>query len=145
MYRAIFDTIVGRLFIVGTKEAVHSLGWTDEEESNLGELEPFVMEIRRALHENDDFNVNIEFLTGTVLQRRVWNEIRNIDFGERITYKELALRVGSPRAVRAVASACGKNPIALIVPCHRVVRNDGSLGEYRWGAETKEMLLKMEE
>lgn len=83
-------------------------------------------------------------LRGTAFQQRVWRELTRIPRGETITYAELAKRVGSPGAVRAVGSACGANPAALIVPCHRVLRSDGALGGYRWGLERKARLLERE-
>lgn len=81
---------------------------------------------------------------GTVFQRKVWREIQSIPSGEVRTYAELADMVGQPNAVRAVASACAKNSIALLIPCHRVVRSDGTLGGYRWGVRRKEALLNAE-
>lgn len=69
-------------------------------------------------------------MNGTEFQRKVWSELRRIKRGEVITYKELARRVGKPRAIRAVASAVGKNPYPILIPCHRVVRSDGALGGY---------------
>ncbi len=83
-------------------------------------------------------------LRGTAFQQRVWRELTRIPRGETITYAELARRIGSPGAVRAVGSACGANPTAVIVPCHRVLRSDGALGGYRWGLERKAILLKRE-
>jgi AraC family transcriptional regulator of adaptative response/methylated-DNA-[protein]-cysteine methyltransferase len=83
-------------------------------------------------------------LRGTAFQQRVWRELTRIPRGETITYAELARRVGSPGAVRAVGSACGANPAAVIVPCHRVLRSDGALGGYRWGLERKALLLDRE-
>lgn len=83
-------------------------------------------------------------LQGTAFQQRVWRELTRIPRGETITYAELAKRIGSPGAVRAVGSACGANPAALLVPCHRVLRSDGALGGYRWGLERKAALLKSE-
>ena len=83
-------------------------------------------------------------LRGTAFQRRVWKELTRIPRGETITYGELARRIGSPGAVRAVGTACGANPVALVVPCHRVKRGDGTLGGYRWGVARKERLLAME-
>ena len=67
-----------------------------------------------------------------------------IPAGETLSYTTVAREVGSPNAVRAVGSACGANPVALLVPCHRVVRNDGGLGGYRWGLDRKERLLEAE-
>lgn len=83
-------------------------------------------------------------LRGTAFQQRVWRELQRIPRGETITYAELAARIGSPKAVRAVGTACGANPVAMVVPCHRVVRADGSLGGYAWGLERKECLLRDE-
>ena len=84
-------------------------------------------------------------LRGTAFQQRVWRELQRIPRGETITYAELAARIGSPKAVRAVGTACGANPVAMVVPCHRVVRADGSLGGYAWGLERKVSLLRVEQ
>jgi len=81
---------------------------------------------------------------GTAFQRRVWQALRKIPAGRTVSYAELAKRIGSPRAVRAVAGACAANPLAVAIPCHRVVRNDGSLSGYRWGVERKQALLERE-
>jgi AraC family transcriptional regulator of adaptative response/methylated-DNA-[protein]-cysteine methyltransferase len=81
---------------------------------------------------------------GTPFQKKVWGALLTIPFGETITYGELARRVGQPTAVRAVASAVAKNSIAYIIPCHRVVRSDGSPGQYRWGSERKAAIIAWE-
>lgn len=81
---------------------------------------------------------------GTAFQARVWQELRRIPFGQTVSYGELANRIGQPTASRAVASACGSNPIAVLVPCHRVIAADGSLGGYHWGLERKVALLRRE-
>ncbi len=83
-------------------------------------------------------------IRATAFQRRVWQELQRIPFGETRSYAEVARRMGEPKATRAVAQACGKNPVALVIPCHRVVREDGALGGYRWGVERKEALLERE-
>jgi AraC family transcriptional regulator of adaptative response/methylated-DNA-[protein]-cysteine methyltransferase len=83
-------------------------------------------------------------IRGTVFQRRVWEELRRIPRGETRTYKDIARAVGAPAAVRAVGSACGANPVALVVPCHRAVRSDGGLGGYAWGLARKKKLLGFE-
>lgn len=80
----------------------------------------------------------------TAFQRRVWQELQRIPYGETRTYSQVAAAIGSPKAVRAVGSACANNPVAVIVPCHRVVRTDGGLGGYRWGIDRKEDLLAAE-
>ena len=83
-------------------------------------------------------------IRGTVFQRRVWDELRRIPRGETRTYPEIARAIGAPDAVRAVGSACGANPVALAVPCHRAVRTDGGLGGYAWGLARKKKLLALE-
>jgi len=80
----------------------------------------------------------------TAFQRRVWDELRKIPYGATRSYAAVARAIGRPRASRAVARACASNPTALVVPCHRVVREDGALGGYRWGVERKEALLERE-
>jgi AraC family transcriptional regulator of adaptative response/methylated-DNA-[protein]-cysteine methyltransferase len=81
---------------------------------------------------------------GTAFQQRVWKALQQIPRGTTLTYSEVARRIGRPTAVRAVARACATNPVALVVPCHRVVREDGDLGGYRWGIDRKERLLARE-
>ncbi|MFA5999818.1 MAG: MGMT family protein [Candidatus Paceibacterota bacterium] len=90
--------------------------------------------------------INIEKLTGTEFQKKVWKALTQIPRGKTITYKDLAKKVGKPKAVRAVANAVGANPCAPMVPCHRVVRSDGTLGGYsgKGGIKTKVKLLKKE-
>jgi AraC family transcriptional regulator of adaptative response/methylated-DNA-[protein]-cysteine methyltransferase len=81
---------------------------------------------------------------GTAFQHRVWRALRDIPAGTTATYSEVARRIGAPRAVRAVAGACAANPVAVAIPCHRVVRTDGGLGGYRWGLPRKRALLSRE-
>ena len=81
---------------------------------------------------------------GTAFQRRVWQKLQEIPIGKKVTYAEVARRIGLPKAVRAVAGACAANNIALAIPCHRVVRADGSLSGYAWGVERKRLLLERE-
>lgn len=81
---------------------------------------------------------------GTVFQQRVWQVLREIPAGQTTNYTAVAQRIGSPKAVRAVAGACAANAIAVAIPCHRVVRTDGSLSGYRWGVERKRQLLDRE-
>ncbi|CAN5440618.1 hypothetical protein BH09SUM1_BH09SUM1_24650 [soil metagenome] len=83
-------------------------------------------------------------IRGTAFQQQVWKALQDIPLGETITYSELAARVSRPKAVRAVGSACGANPAALAIPCHRVVRGTGEMGGYRWGIERKERLIASE-
>ena len=83
---------------------------------------------------------------GTDFQKMVWSEIKKIPKGKIITYKELAIKIGKPKAYRAVANACAKNPLLEIIPCHRVIREDGKMGGYngKKGVKRKKRLLKSE-
>ena len=83
-------------------------------------------------------------IRGTIFQRRVWHELRRIPRGETRTYQYIARAIGAPRAVRAVGSACGANPVAVVIPCHRAVRSDGGMGGYAWGIARKKKLLELE-
>ena len=80
----------------------------------------------------------------TAFQRRVWQELQRIPRGATRTYSQVARALGQPKAVRAVARACATNPVSIVVPCHRVVREDGNLAGYRWGLSRKEQLLNQE-
>lgn len=83
-------------------------------------------------------------IRGTAFQRRVWQTLCQIPSGTTVTYSEIAKRIGRPKASHAVAAACAANKIGVAIPCHRVVRKDGSLTGYRWGIERKRALLAME-
>ncbi|WP_404364117.1 methylated-DNA--[protein]-cysteine S-methyltransferase [Marinobacter sp.] len=83
-------------------------------------------------------------IRGTPFQQQVWKALRTIPAGQTVSYTELAHRIGSPSAFRAVAGACAANPLAVAVPCHRVVRKDGGLSGYRWGVVRKQALLERE-
>lgn len=90
--------------------------------------------------------INIQKLKGTAFQKKVWKALLQIPRGKTITYKELAKKINRPKAIRAVANAVGANPMTILIPCHRVVRSDGTLGGYsgKGGVKTKRILLKKE-
>ncbi len=83
-------------------------------------------------------------IQGTPFQQQVWTGLTEIPSGTTLTYSELAERIGRPKSFRAVANACGANPVAVVIPCHRVIRSDGSLGGYRGGIKRKKILLERE-
>ncbi|MCU1343983.1 MAG: cysteine methyltransferase [Acidimicrobiia bacterium] len=95
-------------------------------------------------HGRQRFDVALD-LGGTEFQRRTWAALQEIPYGQTISYRELAQMVGKPTAFRAVGSANGRNPVSLIVPCHRVIAADGTLGGYGWGLERKAWLLAFEQ
>lgn len=101
----------------------------------------------RVMRFIDKPNGRVDFpldASGTDFQKRVWQALREIAPGTTASYKEVAIRIGAPRAVRAIARACAANPVAVAIPCHRVVRSDGSMSGYRWGTARKRALLDRE-
>jgi len=90
------------------------------------------------------FRARLDLSAGTAFQRRVWEALRRVPFGRTIGYGELAARVGSPKAARAVGQAMGANPVPIVVPCHRVIRSDGALGGFGAGLPIKRWLLRHE-
>jgi AraC family transcriptional regulator, regulatory protein of adaptative response / methylated-DNA-[protein]-cysteine methyltransferase len=112
------------------------------DESNLGSM---VIQILAQMTEHP---VALELpvdVRATAFQRRVWEALRRIPRGETRTYSQIAQEIGQPTAVRAVARACATNPVAVVVPCHRVIGRDGALTRYRWGVERKKKLLELED
>jgi len=108
-------------------------------------LAPFIAQIDAWLHgRRQHFELPLDLVVATPFQRRVWNALQNIPYGETRSYTQIAQTIGAPRAVRAVANACGANPVAPVIPCHRVVQKNGALAGYRWGVQRKAALLDME-
>ena len=106
--------------------------------------ESLAAEVARVV-ENPRLGLDLPLdVRGTAFQQRVWRALRQIAVGCTVSYAEVARRVGAPRSVRAVAQACAANPLAVLIPCHRVVRHDGALSGYRWGIERKRALLTLE-
>lgn len=157
---AIADSHLGRLLVAATERGVCSvqLGDADAEleaalaaeypaaeiardRTRLGELvEDILQHLEGA---RPDLGLPLD-LQATAFQLRVWDELRRIPYGSTRSYAEVAEAIGQPTATRAVARACATNPVALVTPCHRVVRTGGALGGYRWGVGRKERLLEQE-
>jgi methylated-DNA-[protein]-cysteine S-methyltransferase len=148
-----FDSPLGELLAVGDGRALHGLYMQEgrtrkavEPDWEMAE-QPFA-EVRVQLADyfagrRRGFDIPL-VLTGSEFERRVWSALRDIPCGETISYGELARRVGPPGTPRNVGSANGRNPIAVIVPCHRVIGADGSLTGYGGGLERKRLLLELE-
>ncbi len=156
----IVDSPLGRLLLAGTERGVCrvAMGNSDRflendlrqefpvaerrrDDAALGPWARAVVEHLRGHLTRLDLPLDIR---ATAFQERVWAELRRIPFGQTLSYSEVAKRIGRPSAVRAVARACATNPVALIVPCHRVVGSDGKLHGYYWGLERKKALLEQE-
>lgn len=147
------DTPLGRMFVQGDGQFVTGLlmprhkGWEGPDPAWRESDDSFVI-VRRQLTEyfagkREQFDVPLK-LAGTPFQQRVWRELVRIPFGTTITYAELARRIGRPTASRAVGHANGRNPVSIIVPCHRVIGANGKLTGYAGGLENKEWLLGWE-
>ncbi|RLT38786.1 MAG: methylated-DNA--[protein]-cysteine S-methyltransferase [Chloroflexi bacterium] len=161
-YYDTLDTPVGLLFLAGTEHGVSHVGFMDGEGdllANVTRLEfetgetpvrggPECHELRRQLTEyfaskRRDFELPLA-PTGTDWQRKVWHALSRIPHGETVSYGTIATRLGRPSASRAVGAANGRNPIAIVVPCHRVVGSDGTLTGYAGGMHRKQWLLAHE-
>ncbi|MFN2515369.1 MAG: bifunctional DNA-binding transcriptional regulator/O6-methylguanine-DNA methyltransferase Ada [Pyrinomonadaceae bacterium] len=157
---AIVTCSLGNLLVAATAKGVCSVKLGDLESELQSDLK---MEFPAAdIHRDDEqlgpiIKTIIKHLEGktphidlpldvqaTAFQRQVWEQLRAIPYGETYSYSELAKAIGQRKAVRAVARACATNPVALVIPCHRVIRQDKSLGGYRWGLERKKRLLETE-
>src|SRR5579859_8202605 len=107
-------------------------------------LQPWVEALLKQTH-GKDINSSLPLdIRATAFQRRVWRYLQSIPFGQTKSYGQVAKAIGRPSACRAVARACATNPVAVAIPCHRVVREDGGMGGYRWGIERKKALLEIE-
>ena len=144
-----FASPIGTLQLRGTESALTGV-FMEPHPQSVGTVRDDgpLREARRQLQEyfageRREFSLSLE-MAGTDFQRCVWQELRAIPHGETISYGELARRIGNPRAVRAVGLANGRNPISIIVPCHRVIGADGSLTGYGGGLERKRFLLALE-
>lgn len=157
---AIVDTKVGKLLVAATSVGVCVVEFGDDEkqlkhylddqfpaakkETGRAAFQTTVDTIGKlVVGESSAGELPLD-IQGTAFQQRVWQALVHIPKGETLSYQELAVRIGRPNSHRAVANACGANRIALLIPCHRVVRSDGSMGGYRWGVDRKQALLRAE-
>ncbi len=157
---AVTDCDLGKLLAARTEKGICSVTFGDDKKSlfenlraefpqaelveNGAKLKIYVEAILKNLagtNKTLDLPLDVQ---ATAFQMRVWEALRKIPYGETVSYAEIAERLGNKNAVRAVATACASNRVALVIPCHRVVRRDGSLSGYRWGVERKKAILEKE-
>ena len=153
VYYTTFDSPVGPLLLAGDSNALQRVSFESSKHSAVPQTgwkqnpAAFVEVIRQLQAyfrgELRVFDVPLA-MEGTDFQLRVWNALRDIPYGQTISYLQLAERIGNPKAVRAVGLANGSNPIPIIVPCHRVIGSDGSLTGFGGGLATKKILLELE-
>ena len=147
-YTAYYKSPLGPIKMVGNQDCILTLDFVEEELSSDPDL-PFCL--KAGFKQIDEYfkgnrskfllNLNPE---GTKFQRSVWRQLKKIPYGEVVSYRQIANAIGNPKACRAVGSANGKNPISIIIPCHRVIGSDGRLTGYGGGLWRKEWLIKHE-
>ncbi|HJU94235.1 MAG TPA: bifunctional DNA-binding transcriptional regulator/O6-methylguanine-DNA methyltransferase Ada [Pyrinomonadaceae bacterium] len=156
----IVDSSMGRLLVAMTERGVCAvrMGDTDRDlekdlrqefpEAQIKRADSVLLDpVQKILDHLDKNESRLDLpldIRSTAFQRQVWEKLREIPYGQTVSYGDVAKALGKPGAVRAVGRACATNPVALVIPCHRVVREDKSLGGYRWGLERKKKLLEQE-
>jgi AraC family transcriptional regulator, regulatory protein of adaptative response / methylated-DNA-[protein]-cysteine methyltransferase len=156
----IFATVLGPMLVAGTALGICHVSFGDDEGCLLDEFRADRAAASLSRDEAsvaswaEDITAQLDGRTraidvpidvsGTPFQQRVWTELHRIPFGQLRSYQELAVTMGQPTAARAVAGACASNRVAVVIPCHRVIRGTGELGGYRWGVERKRKLLDIE-
>ncbi len=151
---------LGKVLVAATERGVSAVYLGDAENTMIAELreeypraeiapatDSFQRWVREIVQRIEGKQPRLELpldLQATAFQRRVWQELQRIPRGRTRTYSQVARSLGQPKAVRAVARACATNPVSVVVPCHRVIREDGALAGYRWGLSRKEQLLAQE-
>jgi AraC family transcriptional regulator of adaptative response/methylated-DNA-[protein]-cysteine methyltransferase len=157
----IVASTMGRLLVAVTERGVCAVRMGDDDaalEKDLREEFPYAQitredpalreTVEKILNHLDKNEPRLDLpldIRATAFQRQVWEKLRAIPYGQTVSYADVAKSLGKPGAVRAVGRACATNPVALVIPCHRVVREDQSLGGYRWGLDRKKKLLEHEQ
>lgn len=161
---AVASTPLGKLMLAATEQGVCFIQITEDEKTFLKDIRhkypnssiapvsgkhkkqvaDWMTTINGYLKGKNEFPEIPLDVKGTDFQLKVWKLLRKIPSGELRSYKEVAKAAGRPKAVRAIASACARNAVALVIPCHRVVHSDGSISGYRWGIKRKQTLINLE-
>ena len=148
-------TTLGPLYVVASDRGVRGVFFDRQPAALVKDLrssQPVVRVLRKTVGQIEEylagqrkqFDVVLD-CEGTSFQKQVWNELSKIPFGATLSYKDIARRIKNPKAVRAVGSANGKNPVCIIVPCHRVIASNGTIGGYSGGVNIKRALLDLEQ
>lgn len=139
---------IGRIQIVSQEEFITSIQFINRNQKEKGQYSKTIESCIKELKEyfsgrRKEFSIPIK-PNGSIFEQEVWNELRRIPHGQTISYEQLAVRLGNPKKIRAAGRANGKNPLAIVIPCHRVIGKDGSLVGYAGGLDRKEFLLHLE-
>lgn len=149
------ESPVGRLYLVAAPKGLRGIYWNKQSVTTvktLNSADPAQVILKKAstqlaeyfAGQRKDFDIPLD-LEGTTFQKKVWAQLARIPFGKTVAYRDIAAKINNPKAVRAVGSANGKNPACIVVPCHRVIAADGSIGGYSAGISIKKRLHKLEE
>lgn len=142
------ESIIGSLYVVASETGLKGIFWKKQSVPVVKKPEGILLKACQEISEylkgeRKTFEVPLE-IEGTDFQKKVWSELRKIPYGKTISYKELAKRIKNDNAVRAVGTANGRNPISIIIPCHRVIAHNGTMGGYAGGLGIKKKLLELE-
>lgn len=155
MYYTKFKTDICNIILVGDDKGLTNLYMETENNTNKFQIDKewiyndnFFKDIKNEIYEylhgdRKKFTVKLN-LKGTEFQKKVWCELQNIPYGEVRTYKDIAIKIGNPKGARAIGMANNKNPIPLIIPCHRVIGSNGNLTGFAFGINIKEKLINLE-
>ncbi|MCJ7507167.1 MAG: methylated-DNA--[protein]-cysteine S-methyltransferase [candidate division Zixibacteria bacterium] len=157
IYYTSFNTPIGKIFISKTSKGINLITWQKSE------WDGYYQKNKEQLKKDDNklkslkdkmkkyfsgekviFKEKLDLLTGTMLEKRIWKDMQKIPYGQTRSYKWLASKAGNRKLARAVGGACSRNPIPIIIPCHRVIKSDGGLGGFAGGLDKKKKLLKIE-
>ena len=144
-----YKSPIGTIKLICSEEYLREMQFVEEKGENPKIYSQIVSTCKEELDayfagKLEKFTIPLEFIRGTDFQRAVWKALQSIPYGETRSYKDIATVIGSPKAVRAVGGANNKNPIGIVIPCHRVIGSSGKLVGYAGGLDKKEMLLKLE-
>ncbi len=144
----IFDSPVGSLYLIFSRKLLTAVSFKKPIQTAFKKgsaSRSFIKELEEYFSgEDKGFSQKIELLKGTDFEKKIWSSLKDIPFGETRTYKWIAEKVGNPSATRAVGRALSKNPFPIVLPCHRIIESDGSIGGYSPGVNIKRRLLDME-
>lgn len=149
------SSVVGKLMIVANEQALVAILWENEKPHRVpldgmikNKNHPIIQETEKQLdeyftHKRTSFEIPLD-LTGTDFQKKVWEELATIPYGTTVSYAQLAKQIGRPESARPLGAAVGKNPISIVIPCHRVIGTNGQLTGFAGGLKTKAFLLDLE-
>ena len=148
IFQTLISSPIGTLLAKATDEALICLDFFDEPKEIIQKENQILQKTKQQLEEyfvglRKEFDIPLD-PNGTLFQKNVWKVLSTLPYGKTLSYKEEAKLLGNPNAYRATANANGKNPISIIIPCHRVIGSDGKIGGYSGGVWRKEFLLKLE-